>query len=139
MSKQIKPNNNLELCELTIWNNPFISKHTFFLPELINKGINLIGDVLDNNGQLFTREELINRTELNTLNHLSYLRLKINITSILNNTALQPNPIHKPIAPLNLLILRKSEKGSSDFYNILRQPIDLISHTKWNNIHVLCL
>ena len=134
MCKQIEPKNYLELCQLPIWYNPSISKHPLFLPELYNKGINLIGDVLDDNGQIFTREELINRTRLNTLNPLNYLRLKIGITPLLLKNALQPYRIHKPMAPLNLIILTKSEKGSKDFYTILQEPFDLITHTKWNHI-----
>ena len=90
MCKRIEPKNFLELCQLPIWYNPLISKHPLFLPELNNKGINLIGDVIDSNGQIFTRDELINRTRLTTINPLNYLRLKIGITSILTKTALQP-------------------------------------------------
>ena len=88
--KRIEPKNCLELCQLPIWYNPLISKQTLFFLELENKCINLIGYVIDSNGQIFTREELINRTRLNTLNPLNYLRLKIGITSILTKTALQP-------------------------------------------------
>ena len=48
--------------------------------------------------------------------------------------ALQPYQTYKPMAPLNLILLTKSEKGSKDFYTTLQEPIDLIAHTKWNHI-----
>ena len=133
MTKKIKPNNYLELCQLNIWYNPLISLYPFFFPELYNKGINLVGDVL-NNGQVLTREELINKTKLITINPFKFLRLRSNLNTLLKNTALQPYMIQQPIAPLNLTLLIKNKKGSKDFYIILQQPINLTGHTKWNDI-----
>ena len=134
MCKRIKPKNFLELCQLPIWYNPLISKYPLFLPDLNKRGINLVGDILNSNGQIITREELMNKTNLITLNPLNYLRLKVGIQTLLNSMELEPYPIQKPLAPFNLLLLIKSEKGSKDFYNTLQQPIDIIIHNKWNDI-----
>ena len=133
MTKKIKPKNYLELCQLNIWCNFLISLYPLFLPELYNKGIKLVGDVLNSNEQVFTREELIDKTKLTTINPYNYLRLRSCINTPLKNTALPSYIVQKPIAPLNLTMLIKNKKGSKDFYNILQQPINLTIHTKWND------
>ena len=69
----------------SIWYNPLISKYPLFLPVLNKQSLNLVGDLLNSNGQIITREELINKTNLNTVNALNILRLKVGIQALLKN------------------------------------------------------
>ena len=47
--------------------NPLISKYPLFLPDPNKWGINLVGDILNSNGQIITRDEL---TKLNQINYI---------------------------------------------------------------------
>ena len=60
MCKTIQPKNYAELYTLPIWHNPLLSEYPLFFPDLYNKGINIIGDLLTNTGEILTTEELLN-------------------------------------------------------------------------------
>ena len=133
MCKTIQPKNYTELYTLPIWHNPLLSKYPLFLPDLYNKGINLIGDLLTNTGDIITTEELLNKTKLTTINPLHYIRLKSLIKSLLNNHNFKPYNLQKPVCPLTYTITTKSNKGSKDFYNLLQSTQELKPLSKWEN------
>ena len=134
MCKKIQPQNYTELYKLPIWYNPELSKYPLFFPELYNNGINLIGDLLTDNGEIITKEELLSKTNLHTINPLHYLRLQTVIRSMLNNTLFQPCIIQRPVPPLMYSIITQSKKGSKDFYNLLQVKQEIKTHDKWENI-----
>ena len=70
MCRKFKPNNNNELYTLPLWYNPQISETPLIIPDLYSRGINIIGDRLTNDGSVITKEDLLNKTGLNTINPL---------------------------------------------------------------------
>ena len=98
------------------------------------KGINQVGDLLTDEGEIITKDELLNKTKLFTINPLNYLRLKSCIQSLLNNNRiLQPCILQKPTTPLLFSIATKSKKGSKDFNKILEYKQEIKTYNKWEN------
>ena len=114
MCKKIQPQ-TIPSYKLPIWYNPLVSTYPLFFPELYKKGINRVGDLLTDEGGIITKDELLNKTNLFTINPLNYFRLKSCIQSLLN-TMLQPCIIQKPITPLLFSIATKSKKGSKEIF-----------------------
>ena len=134
MCKKLKPNNYNELYTLPLWYNPQISETPLIIPDLYNRGINMIGDMLTNDGSIITKEDLLYKTGLNTINPLHYLRLRLSIKSLLSNYLLLPQPIQRPTIPLYIKTIQKSSKGSKDFYRILQGNRETINHDKWETM-----
>ena len=130
MCKKIQPRNYTELYRLQLWHNPLLSSSPLFFPELYGNGINLIGDLLTDTGEIITKEELLNKTKLITINPLHYLRLKSAISSLIKKTRFQPYSLQRPIAPLTFSIITKNNKGSKDFYNLF-QSNEIKTQNKW--------
>ena len=114
MCRQLKPENYEELFSNTIWYTPLISNDPFFMPNLYKKGINTIGDVLHNGG-IITKQELIIKTYLITINELHYLRLKILIKQFMKTYNFEPIYVPKPQAPIYYKLATKYHKGSKIF------------------------
>ena len=134
MCKIVKPNNYFELYTLPLWYNPLISKYPLFFPKLYKQGINLVGDLLTNDGEIITKQELLNKTRLININPLHYLQLRSCLRTLLNSTTFKPYTIHRPVAPRFLTILIKNNKGSKEFYNILHENQEIKTHNKWDEI-----
>ena len=94
----------------------------------------MIGDMLTNDGSIITKEDLLYKTGLNTINPLYYLRLRLSIKSFLSNYTFLPKPIERPTIPLYINIIQKSSKGSKDFYRILQGNSETTKHDKWENV-----
>ena len=134
MCKKFQPTKYSELYTMPIWHNPYISTYPMFFPELYNNGINLIGDLLTDNGEIISKEELLHKTHLNSINPLHYLQLKSAVKSTLKKINFRPYTLQKPIAPFTYRIITKSRKGSKDFYKILQSNQEIKTHPKWENI-----
>ena len=119
MCKMVKPYNYFELYTLRLWYNPLISQYPLFLPQLYKQGINIVGDLLHNDGEIITKQELLNKTRLININPLHYLQLRSCLRTLLNYTTFKPYTLQRPLARLFYSILIKNNKGSKDFYNIL--------------------
>ena len=134
MCKNVKPKNYSELYTLPLWYNPLISEYPLFFRNLYHNGINIVGDLLNNDGEIITKDDLMNKTGLDNINPLNYLQLKSCIGTLLRNTAFKPYPLQRPLAPLFLHISIKNNKGSKDFYKILHQNQEIKTHNKWEEI-----
>ena len=134
MCRKIKPNNYNELYTLPLKYNPLISETPLIIPDLYNRGIKMIGDMLTNDGSIITKEDLLYKTGLNTINPLYYLRLRLSIKSFLSNYTFLPHPIQRPTIPLYINTIQKSCKGSTDFYPILQGNKETIKHDKWETM-----
>ena len=53
----------------------------------------MIGDLLQNNGTILSKQNLIEKTGVPFINELHYLRLKMSITRLINNYNFQPSPL----------------------------------------------
>ena len=134
MCKRIQPKNYIELYTLPIWHNPLLSNFPLFFPELNNNGINLIGDLLTDTGDIITNEELLIKTKLISINPLHYLSLKSAIQSILNKNNFKAHIVQKPIPPITYSLITKSNKGSKDFYKLLQTGQAVRTLNKWEHI-----
>ena len=65
MCEQLKPENYEELCTNPIWYNPLISEEPLLMSNLYKKGINIIGDLLQQNGCIISKQDLIIKTQIN--------------------------------------------------------------------------
>ena len=117
-----------------IWYNPCISRDKIFLKQWFDKGIVFVADLLDENGNFQSVENLQNTYNL-TINFLDYLSLKFTINKLLSKES--PSEVTKtttrPYIPDVTRLLLKNKKGSKMFYNILNNPkCDLKFKQKWN-------
>ena len=131
LCSQLKPRNYQELCSNPIWYNPLVSDDPLFLPYLYKKGINIIGDMLNNEGGIISKHDLSNKTGIPSINDLHYLRLKMSIKQLLQLYNYEPTHLQRPVAPLYYTLTKRNPKGSKDFYNILIQPQNTIIKTTW--------
>ena len=88
MCGQLKPENDEELCTNPIWYNPLILEEPLFMSNLYKKGINIIGDLLQQNGSIISKQDLIVKIGLKSINELHYLRLKTLIKQVMNSITL---------------------------------------------------
>ena len=132
MCKKVKPKDYSELFTLLPWYNPLISKYQLFFEKLYNNGINIVGDLLTEEGEIISKDELLNKTRLNNTNILNYLQLRSSVRTLLKITNFKPYLLQRPLAPLFLSISIK--KGSKDFYKILHQSQEIKIHNKWDEI-----
>ena len=138
MCKKIQLKDYSELYRLPIWYNPLVSTYPLILPELYKKGINQVGDLLTDNGEKITKEDLLIKTGLITINLLNYLRLKGCIKSLLNNSTFQPRILHKPLPQLLFSIatkIKKDQKTFIIFLNINRKKLPTKITYKWEDIY----
>ena len=63
MGVYVQTNTTQELYKLPLWHNSLLSSYPLFFPELNNNGINLVGDLLTDTGNIITKKELLNKTK----------------------------------------------------------------------------
>ena len=131
LCSQLKPRNYEELCSNHIWYNPLVSDDHLFIPYLYKKGINMIGDMLDNEGGIITKQYLSYKTGIPTINDLHYLQIKMSIKQLLQLYNYEPTHLQRPVAPIYYKLTKRNPKGSKYFYNILIQPQNTIIKTTW--------
>ena len=101
MCNNVKPKNYSQLYTSPLWYNPLISEYPLFFRTLYHKGIYIVGDLLNNEGEIITKDEILNinittavwgqiyKVCFKTLkdNYLIYLQYKI-INQILGTRSL---------------------------------------------------
>ena len=92
----------------------------------------MIGDLLENDGNIISKQNLVNKTGLPVLNDLHYLSLKMSTQKLINRYNFEPIHPQKPQAPEYHSFTTKNQKGSKQFYNILIQPTETITKINWN-------
>ena len=70
------PQNNLEIINSCIWYNSQISKETLYFPKWYNKGILVVGDIVEPSGDIMTLQK-IEKIYSIKINFLEYHRMKI--------------------------------------------------------------
>ena len=91
-------------------------------------------DLLDNSGNLLPQNELQNIMGTN-VTWYDYTIIKLSIKKYFNSTNISlPVAITRPVLPLHLKPIIKSQKGCKDFYNVLNNKTssEIIAISKWN-------
>ena len=128
-----KPKNHHDLLSSPLCYNPNIGISNDLSKKIHNKGIDLIIETLDNNGHILSHHQLQNILGIH-LTWYDYTIIKISVKRYLNSINLPlPESVERPLIPLNLKPIIKSQKGCKDFYNILNKKQNEVKATKkWN-------
>ena len=92
-----------------------IPEDPLFIPEWFNKGINLASDVVDEQGNFMSIRNLQILYNIEDINFLQYLKIKINTLNFMKNNNFLNEPILRPVIPHHIKIIFKSNKGAKDF------------------------
>ena len=112
-------NNNIEnVLNSHLWYNENISKSHLYLAHWYKRGIICVGDIINSNGDFVTQNLLQNVYGIKT-NFLEYHRVITCIKGFLAKLRQRCPENVKPNYPINARLLKKSKKGSRDFYNIM--------------------
>ena len=118
LQSRIQMNSNNNALYSPLWYNPEISKAHLYLPHWYKKGIICLGDMISNEGVFVTQNLLQSMFGIKT-NFLEYHRVITCIKGTLAKLRLKCTVSVKPIYPNNIRLLKKSKKGSRDFYKVL--------------------
>ena len=134
---------NIEECLNTpIWNNPIICPAPLYIKRWYNKGIKFIRDIVDSNMKFFELEHILNVYNVNKIDFLTYNRIRIGVTRLLNAFKNQIEAINDilPIIPFPLNCILKANKGVKYIYRGLTQtPNKAFESVKWNRDLNLCI
>jgi len=124
---------NKSWLSMPIWYNDKLSKEILYLPKWFKKGIFWIGDVIGNNGQVLSKEDISNKYNLMEINFLEYLRVRTSVNLYVKKVKFNNDySFEQPIMPTNLKVLLKSKKGSKDIYKIFnKQKLNGTYKLKW--------
>ena len=109
----ISDNNDILTCP--IWYNPLISKNSFYFPKWYKNGISMVGDILNNQGQILEQREIERKYNLSQVNFLDYHSVKVSVSNFLaknkigNTFALSLHPCI-PIMYLFYCLIRRVQK-----------------------------
>ena len=70
-----KINSNVDVLKSSIWYNNFMSKNNMYLQTWSKSGINVVGDVVDPEGQLLRMDDMKQKFDMN-INFLHYYMVK---------------------------------------------------------------
>ena len=90
-----------------------------YLPQLLDKGITTVSDVIDSDGAVLKMDELKQIYSIHHLNLLHYLRVQQNIKSLFKKTKLCTfSSAERPFVPFHLKKIFINKKDTSVFYKI---------------------
>ena len=124
-------NENNKAYNIPLWHNSGITLS--FKKQWFDKGYTKISDIMNIEGQILTRDEMMDRG-LN-LNFLDYEKLRFDISNL--NIKHGRNDMNGPYIPLTLTKIGYNGKGCSNTYKYLMDfdfNILLVIQNKWENI-----
>ena len=120
-----------------LWYNPVISDYPFFLKQCYIKSLANVGDNLDKNGNITTRNDIIQMYNIVNLDYLTYFRLskmaKIAKKKILDKGQSEISQPIRPFYSKNAQLIFCKKKGVKHIYRALVSDSPA-EHPKWNNI-----
>lgn len=122
-------------CE-PLWYNPLISNGKLFYAYLYEKGIHVIGDIIDRDNKILSLDTIKHKFSIPNLNFLHYFRIKLEVLNYLKNIT---NPVETymvyPYIPKYYAILYKNGASSKDLYRLLNEKLKIKKdyQTKWND------
>ena len=106
-----------ELLSCPIWYNSRISTKPLFYPHWYKAGILTLLDLLNNDGNLKTLEEIRLQYGVKS-NFLEYMRIQRSLKGFLNNYDLSELDVARPFFPPYIKLLLYQNKGCQQFYKI---------------------
>ena len=131
--QNIPANESKTILAEPLWDNPNLSKSQLFYPNWYKNGILLIADLIYENGNFISMNELKAYYHIRT-NFLEYHRVITCVKKYLNQETCRKHK--KPIFPNQIKLLFKSNKGSKDFYKILgtsNSQRNVLYYSFWEN------
>ena len=144
--------NNIDILNSCLWYNPQISREVLYFSTWFKNGIFLIGDIMNEYGQILPIEVLRETYNIKP-NILDYHRIKVLVQNYIKKFKTDDLFYYsKPARPFHLQVLFKSKKGCGDFYkilakNIVKGPIEIKKwealvngnlNDFWNTVYKIC-
>ena len=117
---KLQAQNSSNLLMSPIWYNPKISNSDMFFPHWYHKGIVSVADIILDNGSFMSLNEIRNSFDIQT-NFLEYHRVLTGVKTYCKKMRIECPKHVKPVFPIQVKILTKSNKGTKDFYALLRE------------------
>ena len=114
-----------------------IGNKTIYNKSCIENGIKYINDITEEDGNIYTNDELKNTYNVN-INFLQYSGLIRSVLDWKKKLKLEDvrNKLANPILPFPVQVYLKSKKGTQDMYNLLNKNNDPPPHPSakisWN-------
>ena len=113
---KLKPKTTVDVLQNSLWYNGQISKETLFLKNWHSKGIKIVADLVDGQGQILTAEEISRQFGIQP-NLFNYYRVRALLKKFLEKNIRENNfSLVRPHILSNVSILLKQKKGSRPFY-----------------------
>ena len=109
------PLNSKEILTTPLWYNSKLL-NDLFLSDWFRRGIFLISDILDSDGNIMSLEMLEHLYGIKHKNFLNYLSVKGKCSQFLKNNDFVNESLLRPNIPNHVRILYRSEKGTRDIY-----------------------
>ena len=108
-----------------------VGRNPLYLKDWIQKGVYIVDDLFDENGNFFTVNDFILRYDINT-NYLQFEGVLRAVKCFLNGRTF--SKLKRPFVPEFYAILNKSKKGGSDFYKKITDynHLAIKSQEKWS-------
>ena len=127
-----------------------MSSHDIYIPNLFEKGLRTISDIIHPNGLVLSLDEIKHQYLVEHINPLHYLRIQQNVKQCIKTYKIDTQFIvQRPFVPLHILPIWKNKKGVNAFYKILtnnyknthtmknKWQVEMqvtIDNASWNNI-----
>ena len=134
LCENIPIRSNTEILSTLLWYSPKISKAILNLPNWSKQGIIVVGDLLDNRGNIISQTKLEDKYTHLKMNFLEYLRIKSCVESYVKKYKKDGLfYFQQPCLPTHLLPIFSRNSGSKHYYNILNKPvINMNCKIAWN-------
>ena len=110
------PLNNLDIIQAPLWYNSQISKDTLYLTTWRNKGIIMIGDIVHQDGNVLTIQELKDKYSL-AINEFDYYRVRALVKAFIKKFKEGSYfAMSRPCLLTHIRVLFQSDKSSRKFY-----------------------
>ena len=116
LNNKIAVSSNVQISSSPIWYNKKLTDEYLYFPAWYKKGIVMISDVLDTEGNILERNELKDHYKLDSVNFLDYLRLSRAVKGFIKMYKIgNYEKTFGPFMPNSLWLL--NFKGPKGFYN----------------------
>ena len=120
LSKKQLPKTNSEIPASSIWYNSHICNQQTYFPDWYNKGIYLIGDIINSSGTMINFETLKDTFGCN-FNILNYYTVKAKVMSFIKKYQVENTfYFERPATPYHLQIFLHAHQGCKSYYKILK-------------------